>query len=231
MLIAHTKHSWDLTPKEAIQLQKDLYEQLCLENKVKEIYYIAGADVGFSKNKAFASVIVLTYPNLEIIEEVYAIAPLTFPYIPGLLTFREGKVLLDAFAKLETEPDVIMFDGQGIAHQRGLGLASHIGLLLDKPSIGCAKSRLIGTYTMPDIEKGSISKLYYKEKIIGNVLRTRTNVKPVFVSQGYKIDIETATQLVLNCAIKYRLPEPTRLADKKGREYKREVSSDYKKSI
>ncbi len=140
---------------------------------------------------------------------------LHFPYVPGLLTFREGPVLLKAFRQLESEPDLIIFDGQGIAHRQGFGIASHMGVILDKPTIGSAKSKLVGEYREPGRRRGSFSKLYLDGKIIGAVLRTQDGVKPIFVSQGHRIDLRSALKIVLNSATKYRLPDPIRFVHNK----------------
>lgn len=176
--------------------------------------YIAGADVAYSakNNRLVASVVVFSFPRLHTVEVVWSEGESTFPYIPGLLTFREAPILLKAFARLDHEPDVIFFDGQGIAHPRRIGLASHIGIILGLPAIGCAKSRLIGEYTEPGKNKGDKSPLKDKGIIIGMVLRTRTAVKPIFVSVGHKIDLDTAVTMVMACTGRYRLPEPTRKA-------------------
>ena len=152
----------------------------------------------------------------EVVETAIASMDVTFPYIPGLLSFREAPVCLAAVEKLENEPDVFLIDGQGIAHPRRLGLASHLGLFLDKPTIGCAKSRLTGTFEEPAVEKGSNRPLYDGDEVIGAVVRTRSNVKPLFVSVGHRCMLEDAIDLTLACATKYRLPEPTRLAHQTG---------------
>ncbi len=207
-------HSWDLSPQEAIKLQEELKEKIILKKGFSKIKRIAGADISFSKksNRAYAAVIVFSFPELEILEEEYTIGNLSFPYIPGLLTFREGPLLIETFKKIKIEPDVIIFDGQGIAHPKRLGLATHMGILLDKPTIGCAKSKLIGTYQEPEREKGSYSLLKDDGEIIGAVLRTKEDVSPVFVSPGHKIDLKSSIEIVLECLRGYRLPEPTRQA-------------------
>lgn len=207
-------HPWNLSPQEAIKLQEKLRKRIILEKDFSEIKRIAGADISFSKksDKAYTAVIVFSFPELEILEEQYAIGRLIFPYIPGLLTFREGPLLIETFKKIKIEPDVIIFDGQGIAHPKRLGLATHIGILLDKPTIGCAKSKLIGTYQEPEREKGSYTFLEDDGEIIGAVLRTRENVSPVFISPGYRIDLRESIEIVLKCLGGYRLLEPTRQA-------------------
>jgi len=215
-------HSWNLSYSQAIELQKRLAVQvkhLKLKNRTK---IIAGLDCAFSRDgtKIIAAVVVLQLPKLETIETTSAVRKVTFPYIPGLLSFREAPVCIAAVEKLRNQPDLFIIDGQGIAHPRRLGLAAHLGLFFEKPTIGCAKSRLTGHFEEPPLEKGGYSLLKDKKTdkqkanhdIIGAVVRTRTNVKPVFVSVGNKCILDEAIEFVLACAIKYRLPEPTRLA-------------------
>ncbi len=203
-------HRWDVTPAEAVALQKELADRLVIENRFGEIRTVAGVDMGIRDDTARAAVVVLSFPELAVIDYAVAEQPVPFPYIPGLLTFREGPVVLDAMDRLSTTPDLLIFDGQGIAHPRRLGIASHMGLILDIPSIGCAKSRLCGHYEEPDEEKGSQSPLIYYRKTIGMVVRTRTRVKPVYVSPGHRVDLPTAVDYVLACCTRYRLPETTR---------------------
>jgi len=178
------------------------------------IKLIAGADVSGTKwgNKATAAVVVYKYPELKLVEKRTVTKELTFPYIPGLLAFREAPVLLEAFKQVENAPDIIVFDAQGIAHPREMGLATHMGILLDKPSIGCAKSRLIGTYHSPGEKVGDYSCLEKDGKVLGAVLRTKEGVNPIFVSIGFKVDLETSVKVVLNCCRGYKLPEPSRQA-------------------
>lgn len=207
-------HSWDVSPSDAVRIQKDLQEQIVLEKSLENFSRIAGVDVSFSKekDKATCGVIIFSFPELSVIERRVETTEIKFPYIPGLLAFREGPSVLSAFDKLETEPDLIMFDAQGIAHPRGIGLASHMGLILGKPSIGCAKTRLCGEYEEPEEKQGSFSYLKKEGKIIGAVLRTKEKIKPVFVSTGHEIDLEICIRTVLECCRGYRLPEPTRQA-------------------
>lgn len=207
-------HPWKVSYDEARTIQDKVSRMVEIKPLGKRVEYIAGADVAYSaeNNHLIAGVIVFTFPSLTIVEKVWSEGKADFPYIPGLLTFREAPILLNAFAQLKIEPDVILFDGQGIAHNRRIGLASHIGVVLGISAIGCAKSRLIGKYTEPGENKGDKSPLRDKGKIIGMVLRTRTGVKPIFVSVGHKIDLSTAVAIVMACTGKYRLPEPTRQA-------------------
>lgn len=175
---------------------------------------VAGADVAYDKrsDRFYAAVVVLRLPELEIIEQAHAVGWVKFPYIPGLLSFRESPVLLAAFAKVRSEPDVLMFDGQGIAHPRGLGLASHVGLLLDKPAIGCAKSRLVGEHGDVGQAVGDFMPLVFHGKRVGAVLRTRKGVKPVFVSPGHRMSLKAAMEIVRKTCRGFRIPEPTRQA-------------------
>ncbi len=207
-------HSWNVSPREAIKLQEKLKKKIILKKSFSKVKRIAGTDISFSKgsNRTYTAVIIFSFPELEILEEEHTIGSLSFPYIPGLLTFREGPLLIEVFKKIKIEPDVVIFDGQGIAHSRRLGLATHMGILLDKPTIGCAKSRLIGTYQEPKREKGSYSLLKDDGEVIGAVLRTRKNVSPVFISPGHRIDLKSSIEIILKCLRGYRLPEPTRQA-------------------
>ncbi|MHC4148165.1 MAG: deoxyribonuclease V [Planctomycetota bacterium] len=207
-------HNWNLSYSQAIGLQKLLAGNMQLAPLKKPPKIIAGLDCALSKNgqKIIAAVVVLKLPDFELVETTSAVRKLTFPYIPGLLSFREAPACLAAVEKLKTEPDLFIVDGQGIAHPRRLGLASHLGLFFDKPTIGCAKSRLIGTFEEPPPQKGSYSPLKDKGDTIGAVLTTRDNVKPLFVSVGNRCRLDDAIKWTLKCTLKYRLPEPTRLA-------------------
>jgi deoxyribonuclease V len=207
-------HPWSVSYHEAIEIQNSLRQRLVLKKLSRNIIHIAGADVSCSKrsNIVWAGVVVLNYPELNKVEERWARNITNFPYIPGLLSFREVPFLLEAFKKINTEPDLILCDGQGIAHPRGLGLASHIGLLTEKPTIGCAKKRLVGEFSEVGLQRGDYSKLFYKGREAGAVVRTRTGVKPLFISPGYGLTIKDAIRMVLNCGGRYRIPEPIRLA-------------------
>ena len=205
-------HSWEVSPREAIQLQKELKKKISLKKSFNKVKIVAGADVSYYKNNMIAGIVILKFPQLEIIEKKSSLSPVNFPYIPGLLTFREGPSLLKAFKKIKITPDVILFDGQGIAHPRRMGIATHLGLFLDKPTIGCAKSRLSGKYTSVGEEKGNYALLKEGEEVLGAVLRTRRKVKPIFVSPGHKIDLSNSIKIVLKCIVKYRLPLPVREA-------------------
>jgi len=215
-------HSWNLSYSQARDCQKNLASKVQFIPLKKQPKLIAGIDCAFSKDgkKIIAAVIVLRLFDFAPVETTSAQRKVTFPYIPGLLSFREAPVCIAAVEKLKTKPDVFIIDGQGIAHPRRLGLAAHLGLFFDKPTIGCAKSRLTGQFQEPPLEKGAYTLLKDKKGVkrdtqyetIGAVLRTRTNVKPVFVSVGNKCLLKDAIKITLSCAVKYRLPEPTRLA-------------------
>lgn len=211
-------HRWDLSPQEAIALQAQLASRIVLSDDTGEIRLLAGADMSIdvASNTGFAGVIVFDFKTFEVVEQVFASGPLELPYIPGLLSFREGPILLKAFEKLKAVPDLILFDGQGIAHPRRLGIASHMGLLLDRPSIGCGKSLLYGTYEEPGLKKGDRSPLKVRssQEVIGTVLRTKDRVKPIFISPGYRVGHQRSVDVVLRCLDGYRIPKPTRLADR-----------------
>jgi deoxyribonuclease V len=208
-------HQWDVTPGEAIAIQQRLRSQVQMTNGIAlaEIKTIAGVDASY-RDEARAAIVVLTFPALEVVEEVVAARASAFPYVPGLLSFREVPVVLDALEKLTVRPDILMCDGQGYAHPRRLGLASHLGVYLDMPSIGCAKSRLIGSYHEPGPNPGDRAPLMDRGEMIGMVLRSKSRTNPLFISSGHRVDLATAVELVMRCLRGYRLPEPTRLADR-----------------
>lgn len=217
-------HPWNLNSQDAKKLQEKLKKRVSLKNGFKEIETICGVDVAFNETHAYAAAVVLSYPNLEVIEEKSSEAVLNYPYIPGLLAFREGPAILSCLDKIENEPNLLILDGQGIAHPRGLGIASHIGVIFGKSTIGCAKSKFIGQYEKPDRKRGGFSFLFNDNKKIGIVLRTRTDVKPVFVSPGHLIDLQTSAKIVLASSTKYRIPEPLRIADKGSRKLAKVLS-------
>jgi deoxyribonuclease V len=205
-------HSWNVSSREATEIQNKLRKLLNFRKLPRTVRYVAGTDVSCSKksNTIWAGVLVLTYPQLVIKEKRWIRGKANFPYIPGLLSFRELPALLEAIKRVETEPDLIICDGQGIAHPRGLGLASHLGLLIDKPTVGCAKSRLVGEFSEVGEARGDYANLCHNGRVMGVVLRTRTGVKPLFVSPGNKITLEESMKIVLSCCVQYRIPEPTR---------------------
>ena len=207
-------HPWDVSPQEAIEIQNRLRHLIRVEKLQGEIRYIAGADISFDKGSdiVYAGIVILKFPELVEVERSLVITSVKFPYIPGLLSFRESPALLQAWEKLNHIPDVIVIDGQGIAHPRRFGIASHFGLLVDCPAIGCAKSLLVGYYDEPDSKAGSFSYLYDSGEVIGAVLRTRDDVQPVFVSIGHRVTLEDAIEVILRCISGYRIPEPTRQA-------------------
>ena len=205
-------HSWDVTPEEARQFQNELRSQVIQTDRFGTINTVAGVDIGLKQDIAIASVVVLSFPELRVVDSVVTESPVRFPYIPGLLSFREIPPLLTAFTALQTEPDLVIVDGQGIAHPRRFGLASHLGLILDKPTIGCAKSRLWGRYEEPDSEQDAYTYLRDKGEVIGAAVRTRANVRVVYVSIGHRISLDSARVWVLACCRGYRLPETTRYA-------------------
>lgn len=207
-------HPWDVTPKEAIDIQRRLASRVVREGEPRDVRRVAGADISLdrARGRGAGAVVVLSYPELELVEVAVEEAPVTFPYVPGLLSFREVPVLAAALERVAGPIDLLIVDGQGLAHPRRFGLACHLGLLLDVPAIGCAKSRLLGEHATPDEEAGSRTDLTDSGEVIGGVLRTRTSVKPVFVSLGHRIGRAQAEAWVLRCCRGYRLPEPTRLA-------------------
>lgn len=207
---------WPDNARDALKVQNELCHQVRLEDVFKEPATIAGVDVGFDtvRGQAKASIVLLDAKTLQPLATSIAYQPVSFHYIPGFLSFREIPVLLEALSQLSREPDVLMVDGQGIAHPRRLGIAAHLGVLTGLPSIGVAKSLLCGTYQEPGPEKGDTSLLIHKGEKIGTVLRSKDNVKPLFISPGHRVSHDTAVAMVLRCLTKYRLPEPTRLADK-----------------
>jgi deoxyribonuclease V len=212
------RHEWNLNSQEAIALQQELAQQVVLEDRIGEVRYVAGVDMAINEEHEMArgAVVLLSYPEMEMVEKHVYEEPIRMPYIPGLLSFREAPAVLGAFEQLRQKPDLVMVDGQGIAHPRRLGIGAHVGLWLGIPTIGCAKSILSGHYDKDALgeEAGSWVPLVYKKETIGAVVRTRTKVNPMFISPGHLISIETSVRYVLECGKGYRLPEPTRQADK-----------------
>ena len=222
MMKALALHPWEVTPAEARQIQLALRERVERSNRLPPLRCVAGADVALElrRGRAIAGVVVYSFPELVEVERVTAERPLTFPYVPGLLSFREMPALLAALERLEHAPDLIFYDGHGYAHPRRFGIACHLGVLLDRPTVGCAKSRLIGRHAEPPRRAGRWTPLVdpaegpgREEEIIGAVLRTRDGVKPIYVSQGHRISLERAVELVLAVCDGYRIPRPTREAD------------------
>lgn len=211
---AVTPHNWKITPQEAIAIQNELRHQVIRADRFEKVRTVAGVDVGFEEKGKItrAAVAVLGFPELEIIDSVIARLPTTFPYVPGLLSFREVPAILEALSRVARPPDMLLCDGHGLAHPRRFGLACHLGLLSGLPSIGVAKSRLIGEHEPLGEMRGDWVPLVDRGEVVGALLRTRSGVKPVYVSVGHRVSLESALEYVLCCAPKYRLPETTRLA-------------------
>jgi deoxyribonuclease V len=207
-------HSWNVSVEEAIRIQEALKDRIILKNTISKVTTIGGADAAYSKNGnlLFGAIVVLSFPEMEVLDSATAEGKTLFPYIPGLLSFREGPILVKAFQKLRLKPDIVIFDGQGIAHPRGMGLASHMGLWLNLPSIGCAKTPLFGEFVLPGNHKGSSEWIRRKGKKVGAVLRTRDNIKPLFISPGHGVDFVTSNQIILDSCNRFRYPEPLRKA-------------------
>ena len=214
MYLPRSRHRWDLSPQEAVRLQKKLAGEIKQTPLSSKPQIVAGGDVSFSGDgrQLVAAWVVWDLAEEVVVETTYAAREVTFPYVLGLLSFREAPALLAAAKKLKTEPDAFMFDGQGLAHPRRFGIASHVGLLMDRPTCGCAKSRLCGRHAEPSPRVGSSTQLTDDNGVIGRVVRTRDRVKPIYVSVGHRMTLSDAMKLTLRCRGKYRVPEPTRLA-------------------
>jgi deoxyribonuclease V len=214
-------HSWEISPTEAIALQKDLAHCVVRTGDPGDVRLVAAADVAYAErapawaaSTARAAVVVMSYPGMELVEQAVVEAPVTFPYVPGLLSFREIPALALAFERIDSEPDLLLVDGHGYSHPRRFGLASHLGVLAGMPTIGCAKSRLCGEAQEPDWRRGSTSPLLDSGERIGLVVRTKDRVKPLYVSTGQNISLESAAEWILRLAKDHRLPEPIRFADR-----------------
>ena len=213
---------WPKTLAGAKRAQERLVAEVKIAPLEKIPEFIAAADAAFSGDRVFAVASLLSYPGLVLLEEAAVSAEADFPYVPGYLTFREGPSIIRAIRQLKRKPDVLLVDGQGIAHPRRMGIAAHVGVLLDIPTIGCAKSRLVGEHEEPGVKKGCWSPLLYKKETVGAVLRTRDSVRPVFVSPGHRIDLEDSLKIVLACTQSFRIPEPLRRADFLSKKRKRD---------
>jgi deoxyribonuclease V len=209
-------HSWRVTPKQAVQIQLRLRDRVELIDRLPTISKVAGADIALDlkQKRAIAAAIVYSFPGLAELEIAWATRPLSFPYVPGLLSFREIPALLAAFAKLRNTPDLIFVDGHGRAHPRRFGIASHLGVILDCPTIGCAKSLLVGDADEPEDKVGATTQLTHKGEVIGAVLRTKVDVRPIYVSTGHRVSLDTAVKLALDVSDGLRVPKPTREADR-----------------
>lgn len=227
MRIPRAPHSWNLTPAEAIRVQRRLAGRVRRTAPRRAIRTVAGVDCAFSRDgrRCLAAAVVWDLEERRVVEERVSARPLRFPYVPGLLSFREAPAVLAALRALRTRPDALMLDGQGVAHPRRLGIASHVGLICDLPTVGVAKSRLLGEHREPGPKRGARAALTDGGERIGTVLRTRDHVRPVYVSIGHALDLETACRLVLRAGAGYRLPEPTRLADRAVARAKREATA------
>jgi deoxyribonuclease V len=202
-------------------LQKDLRKRVRILPFTGDPRYAAGVDASFTDDEIFAAACLYRYPDLTLVEKAYVVRKLAFPYVPGFLSFREGPAIIAAVRKLTTKPDVLLVDGQGIAHPRGIGIASHLGVLFGIPTIGCAKTRLVGEFKEPGNRKGSWSELTYEGRTVGAVLRTKDRVRPLFVSPGHKIDLDGSIRITLACIGRYRIPEPLRCADMLSKKMRR----------
>lgn len=207
-------HPWNLSPREAVALQNELRNRVLVAPPTRPIETVAGADISFNKfsETIYVAVVVLRLPDLKVVEEATVIGESQFPYVPGLLSFRELPAVLEAWQKLSIEPDCVMFDGQGLAHPRRFGIACHAGLWMNRPTLGCAKSVLVGAYEEPSLERGSWSPMIHKGETVGAALRTKNKTKPIYVSVGSQMDLDSAIELTLRCDGGYRQPEPTRRA-------------------
>jgi deoxyribonuclease V len=226
-------HRWDVGPDEARRIQGELRDRVILHDTFDpaRVRLVAGADNGYAERAAvttaYAAVLVFSFPKLELVETRTAAAAVAFPYVPGLLSFREGPALLAAFRQLEHEPDVVLFDAQGYAHPRRFGAASHLGLILDMPAIGCAKTRLVGEWTDLGPERGARAPLVHRGETVGAVLRTREGRAPLYVSPGHRVGIDTAVRIALACCRDNRfMPEPTRQADRLVKELTRAARAE-----
>ena len=226
MKIPPTPHRWDVSPKQAVAIQGALAGRVCSPPLRGAVRLAAGVDMAISPDgeRCVAGVVLWDMKARTVCEAQLAWCALTFPYVPGLLSFREAPAVLAALRRLEREPDVILCDGQGYAHPRRFGIACHLGVILDRPTIGCAKSRLVGDYAEPAPGRGARAALTAGGERIGTVLRTRDGVKPVYVSVGHRIDLDGAVRIVLRCGGGYRVPEPTRLADRLVARARREMT-------
>lgn len=208
----HHEHPWDVSPTEAVAIQRGLAEHVCIRPLPAEIETVCGVDVSVRDDRVRTALVVMRLPELEVVEHATWEGPVAFPYVPGLLSFREMPAILPALAALALEPDVFMLDAQGLAHPRRFGLACHLGVLLDRPAIGVAKTILVGKHGPLGEPKGSAADLVHRGEVVGRALRTREGVKPVYVSVGHRATLDDAAALALACATRFKLPMPTHLA-------------------
>lgn len=216
---------WPETIEQARKIQESLAAKVRCAPLRKKLKLIAGVDAAFTENQVFAAACLFSYPELVLLDEVCVVSSISFPYIPGYLSFREGEAIVRALRLLKAKPDLILIDGQGIAHPRSMGIASHIGVLLDLPTIGCAKSRLVGEFEEPGLKRGAFVPLLFREKIVGAVVRTIDRVRPLFISPGHKVSLKNAVEIALQTTRGFRIPEPLRRADFLSKRVKREYST------
>jgi deoxyribonuclease V len=216
MHIKPVSHRWRVSPARAIGIQRRLAGTVRHEPICPSVRLVAGVDMALSPDdrRCVAGVVLWDMKEARVVEEHIAVRALVFPYVPGLLSFREAPAVLAALRKLKEEPDVVVCDGHGIAHPRQFGIASHVGVILGRPTLGCAKSRLVGEHKAPGYKRGARTALTHRRERIGTVLRTRDGVKPVFISIGNLVDLPSAESLALRCGDGFRIPAPTRLADR-----------------
>ncbi len=216
MKVPRSPHRWTVSPRRAIAIQRELADKVIAAGSPSEVRLVAGTDLAFSRDRTqcIAGAVVWDLSSSKMIEQHVVRRPVRFPYVPGLLSFREAPAILAVIRRLRSVPDVFMFDGQGYAHPRRFGLACHVGVILDRPALGCAKSLLVGTTQMPGRASGSTSVITHNGETIGMCVRSRDRVKPVFVSVGHRLSLQAAVRITLMCCGRYRLPEPTRLADR-----------------
>ena len=215
-----------MAPSEAIALQRELAGQVRLQPIPEHFEVLGSSDIGYvqSTNQLVAVMLTFGWPRLDLLEAAHVVSPVRFPYVPGLLSFREVPPLLEAYFKLERPPDVLLCDGQGIAHPRKIGLASHLGLCLHIPTVGCAKKRLCGTHAPLEPRRGRYVPLFFKEEEVGRVFCSRDGVKPVYISPGHLADLESSTKLIERCLSRYRVPEPLRQAHQVATRLRRELA-------
>ncbi len=216
-----------LTIQKACEIQSMVHNKVRLSALKKAPRFIVGVDAAFTVNRVFAAACLYLFPELTLIEQQSDVQKLLFPYVPGFLSFREGPAIIAALGKLVQKPDIILVDGHGIAHPRGAGIASYIGVQLGIPTIGCAKSRLVGEHAEPDLKKGSWSKLIYEGRTVGATVRTRNGVRPLFISPGHKITLDDALRIIVACTDRYRIPEPLRCADMLSKRMKKKLNPDF----
>jgi deoxyribonuclease V len=208
----HHEHPWRVTPTEGIAIQRQLVRHVRCQSSLGQVSKVAGVDVSTKGGVGRAAVVVLSYPELRPLKAAIAERELEMPYVPGLLSFREAPAILEALERLGELPDLLVFDGQGYAHPRRMGIATHLGVLLDHPTIGCAKSRLCGRHDEPGPNKGDWAPIRDGGEVVGAAVRSRVGVKPIYVSMGHRVDLGASIDMVLACCTRFKLPETTRWA-------------------